>query len=270
MLPRMPRSHGAKFHHPNRSTAQRNAPSTNTKGFITMTDTNTTQEQSVVDHLNELMADDWQALTTMSRADLDKLLHDAAESRALLMGFEHPQNVTCNLAIEAIQAECLRRDCEQAEQNRKQQRRTANIAKAAALIDEASELIEHAAAIPDLSAAPAPVPEVNVATASDEELNVMHSVVVAILTTPAPEYGVQARAIALFKTPESKKIADELKRKAKADEQRRSTAKLTAQLISAEQERREQARMREEYERSPEGQIDRIKQRLDSLESRVG
>lgn len=229
------------------------------------------EKAETVERLNAMKANDWRELATMSREDLETLRRDTVEAAMPLLSFDHPHNLIRAEAKNAIQDELIRRNREQNERYFEQQRRRTNINRASSLIAEAAKLVEYAAAVPDLSTAPEGLPKIkDVTTVSDEELTMLHSKANAIMSESPSGCEIQASAIALLKTPESKQIAEELKQKAKADAQRRTDASMTIQLITAETERREQARAREEYENSPQGQIDQLQKRIAALESHTG
>lgn len=231
------------------------------QNFWTITD----EQAATVARLKDLQAYGWHGLQDMSRADLERLRTDAAQAHVMFYSPEHPHNMTCSDAIEAINAECLRRDIEQAEQSRKQQQRKSDISRAAGLIREAIELVGYAAEIPNLQQLP-PMPKaIDVAAADDDELTDAFNNCALIVGMKSDSAAEDARALAAIKTDAAKSICKELQAKARHDAERRDQAQKLLTAIEAERQRREDERRAEIERLQPKS----LESRIEALESEL-
>lgn len=215
--------------------------------------------------LATLRSGNWQALRDMPRCDLDGLANEIAKVHHI-GNFVSDVSALRSDAVQAIRAEQIKRDNEQAERFRMQQRRRASITRATSLLAEASELIEMAASIPDESPAPPKLPTVDIASATDDELIQVRGECAGIVDASRVDvFAKQVEAIALLESQASKQICTELRKKGKTDADRTSAARELIDRINTELENREQTRIAKEEAASPESLIARI----EALEARL-
>lgn len=213
----------------------------------------TPEKAAIVTRFQAMESEGWQALETMSSAEIAELEADINNACVHGLSFDHPHNQAISNASEALRQERIRRDIEMQERQREQQRRTANIHEAASLVSKARDCCLYAAQVErTASYTQPPIEPPDVGAMNDGELSRTldgyRAELMQIGSTPETK-SEQSSLIALLKTPEAKAISRELKADADAHAKRRESLQAAAQAVRGEIERRAAEKAASEAER---------------------
>ena len=224
----------------------------------------TEHDQAVSERLAMMQADGWREVRNMDAAQLEAFLSEL-DGTGRHYDWQHPFVLLRDEAVKAVLDVQRERRASANQRWFDYQTRTTHITSAAQRVREAIELIESANNIPDYSEKPPALPSLDVSTATDDELQAVHAECLGITRETPTSYAADAESIALLKSPASKAIANELKGKAAAYDERRKRADELLSLIAAERQRRESDRAAQEAAQSPEA----LAERVAMLESRL-
>lgn len=219
-------------------------------------------DATLFERLTAMELDDYADLHDMADGALVSLL-DELNKTARTLDELHPFVVARGKAMQAIAGEQRRRSGERFQRWQEHQRRSGGIVLASNLIAQARETLEGLTAIPDGEQEPPPVPALDVSEAADAQLSTARAECLYIVNAARGRTRQDAETIALLKTPEARKFAAELRRKADADDCRRAEAAELVASIDAELERRANERKAEEERLKPKS----LEQRIAELEA---
>lgn len=231
-------------------------------GIISNADRTITERKAeIVARLDQMRANGWKELESMTGDELAALHDEVDEANVILNDLDpNPHNRIRFDAYAAIKAERLKRSRAAWDRQQKQQTRRDNINRAVNNIREAIELIDVANGIPDCSRQVQEPPTIDVANATDIQLQTAREECWKIANLEPSTAEDDAKLIQLLKTPASKAVSNGLREHGQEYEARQAQARELRESIIAEQERRDAVRAAEEEALRPKTLLERIEQ----------
>lgn len=213
-------------------------------GIINERDMVITEEKAaIVSRLEAMRADGWRELESMDESQLDALEADVDACAVTINAF-HPYAVARQDAYAAIRSERHKREAKRLQERSRQERRARLIADAASDIEHAVRMLDEASEIPYEPHEPAPVPSVDIETATDAELKAARISLASIANAP-DKSAERAALLELVKTDAAKAIGKELLKESKQETNRRTNAAELLAAIETEIRHREAVRAKE-------------------------
>lgn len=200
----------------------------------------TPEKAAIVKRLEDMRADGWSELESMDESQLDAL-EKQVDDCAVTIDVFHPYAVARQDAYAAIKGERRKREAKRIQERNRQERRARMITDAANDIQHASRLLNEALAIPYEPHEPAPVPSVDIETATDAELKSARISLASIANDTGTSM-YYAALLELVKTDAAHAIRKELQKKSKQEIDRRTNAAELLAVIETEIRRRDAIR----------------------------
>ena len=231
-------------------------------GIINERDMVITEEKAAtVSRLEAMRADGWRELESMDASQLDALESDVDACAVTINAF-HPYAVARKDAYAAIRAERHKREAKRIQERSRQERRARLIADAGNDIEHADRMLDEALAIPYEPHEPAPVPSVDIETATDAELKAAR-ISLASIANDTGKSTHYAALLGLVKTDAAHAIGKELLKKSKQEINRRTNA---AELLAAiETEIRHREAVRAKKAEPLEERVERLESALQEV-----
>ena len=234
-------------------------------GIYSKADTVITPDKAAtVLRLQEMSANDWHDLVTMTDDELTDLKGEI-DAANVVLEWHHPHNAVRFAAYEAIKKERQRRQVDKLEYQRKQTERRWKVAEAARAARNIKQYLAEAAEIPPAPAGDKALPVIDVKTASESDLKLSRRTVSVIVSSAPCTAAKDADALDSLKDPVAHAFAKELRDEQKREDNHRKQAADMLQAIDAELAWREEARAAREQARTPEA----LESRIRELEERI-